>query len=438
MYRDARCFSNAGEASIGMPLLKTWRGNDREKVVMRKDGIPAFGPLRDLRVAHCSMSVAGPFCAALMADMGADVVWIENPHAPDVTRAGYGYTIQADRRNQRNVSLDISKGAGKEAFLRMIAERDIFIEASKPGQYERWGLSDEVMWEANPKLVIVHISGFGQFGEEEYVKRPCFDPIAQAFGGMMFCNSLPDGKATPANFLVADYYSGYMAAFSALAAYIRAQKTGMGESIDVAQYEAVMRAAGTANNISWNKGIVFDRVNNRGMENGAAAYGSFECSDGKQVYVLVFGVGVVKRACELFGLPYGSEQFPAKAPKILLSTPGGTELEQAMRAYCAERSSIEVEKFLNDAGIPCSAINDYTMLPDHPHVQARESLITYETPDGEPFTTYNVFPRLRNNPGLVWRGGPHIGMDNEDVLGEIGLSSSEIESLYEEGLLAKA
>ena len=101
--------------------------------------IPQFGPLQGVRVIHQSISVAGPFCAALMADLGAEVIWIENPYGPDVTRAGYGYTIQADRRNQRTISLDISKGDGKIAFLEMLKECDIFIEASKPGQYEKWG-----------------------------------------------------------------------------------------------------------------------------------------------------------------------------------------------------------------------------------------------------------------------------------------------------------
>lgn len=106
---------------------------------MERDKIPPFGPLQGVRVAHSSSSVAGPFCAALMADFGADVLWIENPYGPDVTRAGYGYTIQADRRNQRNLSLDISKGEGKEAFLKLVKDLDIFIEASKPGQHEKWG-----------------------------------------------------------------------------------------------------------------------------------------------------------------------------------------------------------------------------------------------------------------------------------------------------------
>ncbi|HBT95443.1 MAG TPA: crotonobetainyl-CoA--carnitine CoA-transferase [Coriobacteriia bacterium] len=399
---------------------------------------PLFGPLQNLKVAHSSSSVAGPFCAALMADLGADVIWIENPYGPDITRAGYGYTIQGDRRNQRTISLDISKGEGKEVFFRMLGELDIFIEASKPGQYERWGLSDEVLWEANPKLAIVHISGFGQSGDPDYVPRASYDPIAQAFAGMMYCNSASGQKATPANFLVADYYSGYMAAFSALAAVIRAGETGKGESIDVAQFEAVMRSAGTANNISWNEGVVFDRDNNRDMSNGAAAYGSYRCKDDIEIYTLVLGAGVVKAACLLFDLPYGSEDFPAKSPKFFHGTKAGDLLEAAMAKYCLAHTADEVERTFNAAGIPCSQINDYTKLLEHPHILARQSLITYETPQGREFTGYNVFPRLVNNPGKVWRGGPSIGMDNEDILEELGFDKAMIERLYESGLLTKA
>lgn len=105
--------------------------------------------------------------------------------------------------------------------------------------------------------------------------------------------------------------------------------------------------------------------------------------------------------------------------------------------YCAARTSKGAEEGLNAAGILCSRINDYTMLLDHPHIKARESLITYETPDGKPFTGYNVFPRFKNNPGRVWRGGPSIGMDNEEVLSEIGLSPEQIAALYEAGLLTR-
>ena len=161
---------------------------------MRRTDIPQFGPLQGVKVVHSSISIAGPFCAQLMADMGADVIWIENPKAPDIARGGgfhQGWSVELNRRNMRSMALDIPSEKGREVFLKMLAATDIFIEASKGGQYDRWGLSDEELWRANPALVIVHISGFGQAGEDSYVSRASYDPIAQAFGGLMYVNSLP-------------------------------------------------------------------------------------------------------------------------------------------------------------------------------------------------------------------------------------------------------
>ena len=213
---------------------------------MRRTDIPQFGPLQGVKVVHSSISIAGPFCAQLMADMGADVIWIENPKAPDIARGGgfhQGWSVELSRRNMRSMALDIPSEKGREVFLKMLAATDIFIEASKGGQYDRWGLSDEELWRANPALVIVHISGFGQAGEDSYVSRASYDPIAQAFGGLMYVNSLPGMAPFPSSQDVGDVYSGYLGAVGALAALYRARETGRGESVDIAQYEAVLRSA---------------------------------------------------------------------------------------------------------------------------------------------------------------------------------------------------
>lgn len=200
---------------------------------MRRTDIPQFGPLQGVKVVHSSISIAGPFCAQLMADMGADVIWIENPKAPDIARGGgfhQGWSVELSRRNMRSMALDIPSEKGREVFLKMLAATDIFIEASKGGQYDRWGLSDEELWRANPALVIVHISGFGQAGEDSYVSRASYDPIAQAFGGLMYVNSLPGMAPFPSSQDVGDVYSGYLGAVGALAALYRARETGGGKA----------------------------------------------------------------------------------------------------------------------------------------------------------------------------------------------------------------
>src|SRR5699024_3743493 len=155
-----------------------------------------------------------------------------SPISPDIASSGGGWAIEQDRRNQRTISLNIPDPEGKEVFLKMIEKTDIFLETSRGGQYSNWGLTDEKLWEHNPKLIIVHISGFGQEGDETYVNRASYDPIAQAFGGLMEINGFPDRPPIPAFPVMADYITGFFAISSALAALYKVQATGKGESID--------------------------------------------------------------------------------------------------------------------------------------------------------------------------------------------------------------
>ncbi|ACL22598.1 L-carnitine dehydratase/bile acid-inducible protein F [Desulfitobacterium hafniense DCB-2] len=402
-------------------------------MVKRVDA-PQRGALQGVRVVHASMSIAGPFAAALMADMGADVIWVESAKAMDITRYGPGMASQLDRRNQRTIALNIPTPAGKEIFLRLIRETDIFIEASRGGQYRKWGLTDEVLWEVNPRLVIVHISGFGQTGDNSYTGRASYDPIAQAFGGLMSMNGLPGTRPAPAEVSIADYYTGFLAAYSALAAYIRAQSTGEGDSIDVAQYEAILRCQSGWPLDSWNH---TERVYRRGMgNNNNAGFNSYRCGDGKEVYIVLLGVGVVKAALPIFGFTYGTDEFPASG-SYKLDTRGGQKLEAAIEDFCRQRTAREVEEILRSAGVPCSMLMNHEMMPDHPHFLARETITRWQTVDGQSITGQNIVPKLKNNPGHIWRGCPTIGMDTEDILAEAGFSAREIASFYEKNIIKK-
>lgn len=406
--------------------------------MVKRNDIPAFGPLQGVRVLHSSLSVAGPFAVELMAEWGADVVWIENPMGPDITRLDTGAGIDFDRRNQREISLNIASPEGKEVFLRQLAETDIFLECSKPGQYAKWGLTDEVMWEANPKLIIVHISGFGQECAEEYYGRASYDPIAQAVGGMMYINSIPGTPASPILPVIADYYTALFACSSALASYTRVLKGGMGESIDVAQFEAILRLSSVWAVDTWNNGRTFDRVNNHNGNSGTAGYRSFMCKDGYEVYVLILGPGVMKAACDFFELPYGSDMIPVGSARLMEGTPGGDLLTQTLTDYFLSKDALEAENELAALGIPCASILTYEQMLDHPLFKSRNSIIEYPGLTHDSFTACTVVPRFKNAPGQVWRGGPSVGCDNDDVLEELGYSASEIDALYEKGIISKA
>ena len=399
----------------------------------KKTDIPNFGPLNGVRVVHCSQSLAGPFAASLMADLGADVIWVESAVGQDVSRIAPGMAAQLDRRNMRTIKLNVNTPAGKEVLLRLVREADIFLEASKPGQYKKWGLTDEVLWGENPQLVITHISGFGQWGDPDYVRRASTEPIAQAFSGVMYMNGLPGRRSAPAEVSISDYYTGYMAAFASLAAYISAARTGKGDSIDVSQYESTLRCeAGWPLDIWNDSGRPF--VQGKG-NNGNVGFNSYMCSDGREVYMVIIGPALLKRLMALLDLPYNEGVFAGCINNVKEGTPAGEVLEKAIVDFCASRTSAEAEKAFAEAGLPCSRILSHMEMLDHPHYVARESLTRWQRVDGGELTGQNVTPKLKRNPGRIWRGCPLPGMDNEDILGELGYTRADIEAMYAEGVI---
>lgn len=155
---------------------------------------PDFGPLSNVRVVLAGLSTAGPFAATMMSDFGADVISIESPFVRDQYRTTDSLAyLNKERRNQRAIALNVVKPEGQEAFLKIIESADIFIENSRAGTWDKRGLSDEVLWEHNPKLVICHITGFGLTGDPEYLARGSYDSIGQALSGFMALNGEPDG-----------------------------------------------------------------------------------------------------------------------------------------------------------------------------------------------------------------------------------------------------
>lgn len=257
---------------------------------------PDFGLLSDLKVVSASSSLAGPFIATIFGEYGADVVWVENADMPDFTRGTPNWQCEGERRNCRNIALKLRHPMGREALLRLIEDADIFIESSKGGQFDKLDMSDEVLWERNPKLVIGHVSGFGQTGIPDYVKRPSFDAIGQAFSGYMNENRNPMTPPYAVGQFASDYTTALYTAIALLAAWHHARETGEGESIDATQYEYMMRTS--IYSIDW-------FTNHRtfptaGEQNVNAGWGTYECKDG-YIFCCFNGSGVMKRGNELLG-----------------------------------------------------------------------------------------------------------------------------------------
>lgn len=403
---------------------------------MKTNELPKFGPLQGVRVVHMTSAIAGPFANTILADLGADVIGIENPSGRDPSRPfahmrGMGQEL--DRRNSRALCLDVVSPEGRKAFYELLKTTDILMEAYRGGQLQKWGMSDEELWKVNPKLVITHISGYGQTGLPEYVNRASFDGIGQAFSGFMSMNGFPDRDPVLAFPQVSDYYSGFMADVASLAALHRAQITGKGESIDVSQVEAMIRCTGFYIMRLMNEGIAPTREGSHSTT--SAGYGCYKCGDGESVYFLILGPKNVKNCLEMLGLEYGGEMFPKTLPWITTTYKYADVFEKALNDFCMSHTSYEVEKLMQERELPCTRINSLADTLTHPYFESRGVYTEWESTHDEVIKGPKVIPVLKNNPGQIWRGMPLIGQDNEDILTELGFDQDYIQDLYDKKLL---
>jgi len=367
--------------------------------------------------------------------MGANVIKMESTKAPDLLRGSVMTFV--DNRNQRDIALDIATPEGKEIFLKMLEDTDILIESSKGGSYDKMGLSDEVLWGVNKKLVIVHVSAYGQKGDPGYVKKAGLDGVAQAFSGYMYWNGEPE-KPMRVKPYTADMICAQFATWSALAALYRAEKTGVGDSIDLAQFEALLRLQSQYNLAYWNDGQLWPRAGNK--EYPFAGCDVFRCKDGVDVMLVIMGHAIWQRAIKLLGLDTDPDfQYP-EGHRISLrsSNPDGAKFEKALTDFCAAHNSDEVQRIMDENQLPCSQIFSPQMMLDHPHYKARNTIISYYDDYAKrDIKTYNVIPQFKNNPCQVWCGAPDYGKDSDDILEEIGYAKNEVNTLLEKGVIRK-
>lgn len=398
-----------------------------------------FGPLQGVRVVSLCQAIAGPFACALLGDLGADVIGIESPKGRDASRPNQalgGWGTQMDRRNSRSLCMNVREGRGREIFFNLLETADILVEGFRGGQMARWGMSDEALWNVNPKLVIVRISGFGQTGDPDYVGRASFDGIGQAFSGYMEMNGFPDRLPIPAFPQPSDYFTGLFGVAGALAALHRAQSTGKGDSIDVAQFEAMLRVSGFYVMNYLNTGRLPKREGSHSTS--SAGYGAYLCADGVPLYLLVIGSGVVSNALHVLGIEQGTEPFPEGLAVCGVNTEAGRVLERKLSCFFETHDSVEAERILLNAGIPCSRIYTFADGEEDPHYQAREIYTEWSNAyDEGTIRGVNVVPKLKVNPGRISRGMPLVGQHNEEILEEIGIAPDEIKTLYAGGIIKK-
>ena len=401
-----------------------------------------FGPLQGVRIISTGTIVAEPFAAALAAEMGAEVIQIERPKVGDVTRSlangidGEGPTINhlwaQDRRNTFYTTLDFATPEGKDMFLRLVAGADIWMESSKAGTYSNWGLDDAAIHAVNPALVITHVSGYGQTGHPDYLNRASYDPIGQAFGGTMGITGSPDPEPPmTARPLAADYTTSQMCLWSTLAAYIYALRTGKGQVIDLAQYEAVHKVLSGTMVEYFSSGVNPER---RGNKSGRSQpFGSYHAQDG---WLVIAALGsVFDRVCGVLGLDTSGGHW-AEARLNLDSIPG-LEFDAILRGWVEGRTVQEVVEIMNVAQVGCSAVMTPKDIAEDPHYKAREIHTEWEDITlGRKIKGIGIIPKFSETPGKIWRGSTPLGYDNDTVYGHfLGLNTTELDKLRERGII---
>jgi crotonobetainyl-CoA:carnitine CoA-transferase CaiB-like acyl-CoA transferase len=330
------------------------------------------------------------------------------------------------------VTLDLGRPEGRELFLRLVKTCDIWMESSKPGTYERWGLSDDVVLQANPKLVITHVSGYGQTGHPDYLGRASYDMIGQAFGGMMYQTGFPDpSPPTRAAPWTADYITALFCLWSSLAAYIYAQRTGRGQSIDLSQFEAVHHVLSGTMVEYFSLGVVRERSGNKAP--AFQPYDSFQARDGWVVAAAV-GHTVFERVCGVIGLDPAEEKWRKAHTEV--ESIEGIEFDALLRAWIAERTVEEVVSAFNEAQVACCPIMTSKDMAEDPHYAARGVHIEWEDMQVGKVKGVGIVPRFSLTPAKIWRGSAPVGYDNERVYGGLlGLGAEELTRLAEAGVI---
>ena len=392
---------------------------------MRETLVPEqFGPLQGVRLLSTGSVIAQPFAAALAAQWGAEVIQVENPIVEDTWRTiglkvpsadgtrQVGTSWLAERRNEFNITLDMSTREGKDAFLKLAARADVWMESSRPGAYDRWGLSDAVVQAANPALVICHVSGYGQTGDPSYLGRASYDMIGQAFGGSMYQTGFPDSPPTRAAPWTADYITALMCLSSCLAAFVHAKDTGVGQVIDLAQFEAIHSVlAGTM--VEWfHLGVTRERSGNKSP--AFQPYDVFAVKDGS-VVIAAPAETIFDKTCRVLGLDPKDEYW--SSARTAINDVQGLEFDALLRGWCEERTMAEAIEQLNEAGVACSPIMNAATSAEDPHYKARGVHIEWEDEVVGKVRGTGVTPRFSATPGKIWRGTTLPGADNERILG---------------------
>lgn len=391
------------------------------------------GPLRGLRVLDLSRFIAGPLCAQILGDMGAEVIKVERPGGEDARGLepmieGESLYVMSYNRNKLGVTLDTRHPAAIGLLEQLVAKSDVLVENYRPGTLAKMGLGPERLKELNPGLVVTSLSGFGQTGPMK--ERALFDAIAQAMSGLMSRTGGPGDKPTLTGTFLADYLTGIYGALGTMTALYHRRATGEGQEVDVASLDAVFSCLGTAPSAYLNLGIEPVRTGSRDPLSGPANI--FKTSDG-WIYLHAGTDPLFRRLCtamdrmELLGGPWATVQ--GRMTEI-------GAVEQVVATWVGRFDTGKASELLEDAGIPFGPVLSVQEVVDLPQLKARDMIVETKHTKAGTVRLPGIPVKLSSSPGNVRFGAPFVGEHNDYVYGEIlGITTDKVNDLRRDSVI---
>ncbi len=391
-------------------------------------------PLANLKVIEMGQLIAGPFAAKTLADFGADVIKIEPPKVGDALRKwrllkdGTSVWWQVQSRNKRSLSLDLKQAEAQEIVRTLIKEADVLIENFRPGTLEGWGLDPEKLLELNPKLIVLRISGYGQTGP--YRDKPGFGVVAEAMGGLRHLTAEPGRVPVRVGISIGDTLASLHGVIGILLALQERHKSGQGQIIDIALYEAVFNCMESL----LPEYSAFGEVRQAAGSAlpGIAPTNAYLCADGGYVLVAGNGDSIFKRLMTAIGRDdLGNdpqlENNDGRVKRV-------AELDHAIGEWAKTVSTDKALEILDSVAVPAGRIYTVADIANDPHYKARENIQSIQMRDGSTLDVPGVIPKLSRTPGTIKTLAPEIGQNTDEILRSIGLSDLQVASLKERGV----
>lgn len=396
------------------------------------------GPLAGLRVIETGVLLAGPFCARLLADFGAEVIKIEPPGEGDPMRTtgqalseGKSLWWPSIARNKKCITLNLRASEGQELLRKLVAQADVLVENFRPGTFEGWGLGYDTLHQLNSGLVFTRVSGYGQTGP--YRGKPGFAAVAEAFGGLRHLVGFPDRPPCRVGISLGDSLAGLFAALGTLMAlYHRDVNGGQGQVVDTALYEAVFALLeGTLTEYDQTG---FVRARTGTLLPGFAPSNLYPCSGGQWIVIAANTDGLFRRLCTLM-----EREELVRDPRFAAQVVRGQNrvaIDESITAWTADQDLATLLSRLEAATIPAGPVYSIADIVEDPHFQSRDMFLTLHDRLLGAIRMPGIVPKLSETPGEARSTGPGLGEHNQEVYGRVlGLSVREIAALATRGVI---